>query len=308
MNKNAKTKAIQKIIPWFKKNLQNCNLCPRNCKVNRLKQEKGFCKTLALSQVASFNLHFGEEDILVGQKGSGTIFFAHCNLGCVFCQNHEISQTNSEFQTMHHNQLAYIMLKLQKKGAHNINLVTPSHVVYAILKALEIALQQGLSIPIVYNTSSFDGIKTLKKLKNIVDIYLADIKFFSRDKSQKYCNAKNYSKIAKQNILEMYEQVGGIKLKNNIANKGLIIRHLVLPNNLSETEKWLFFLHKHKLHNIYLNIMSQYYPHYLADKYPELNQSVSYETIAKYINLAKKMGFKYIDNSIPKIFKFIKIT
>lgn len=301
----SKLQLIRQVLPYFKENLKKCSLCPRKCKVNRLQGELGFCQIGLLPQVASYDLHFGEESPLVGKGGSGTIFFAHCNLGCVFCQNHSISNNQSSFPELYPNQLAYIMLTLQEKGAENINLVTPSHVLYPILKATEIALESGLNLPLVYNTSSYDSLESLLKLKGIIDIYLADIKFFSSHFSQKYCQAKNYPQVAKENILEMYNQVGGFKEKQGIAYKGLMLRHLILPNNLGETEKWLNFLAENKMYDVYLNLMDQYYPCHLAYQYKELNKTISYEEFEKYYNLAQKMGFKYIDKGSKRLFKLL---
>jgi len=301
----AKLIKVQEVLPWFKEQLKSCTLCPRNCKVNREKSQLGKCKTGLLAQIAGYDLHFGEESPLVGKGGSGTIFFAQCNLGCVFCQNYTLSHSEKTFPELYPNQIAHIMLELQKQGAENINLVTPSHVLYPIVSSLEIALNKGLQIPIVYNTSSYDSLDSLKKLKGIVDIYLADIKFFSSSSAHKYCQARDYPQRAKENLLEMYAQVGGIKFKDNIAYQGLMLRHLLMPNNLGEVEKWLQFMAENKMYDVYLNIMDQYRPCYLASSYEELNQTITYQEWEKYYTLAKKMGFKYIDEGNQKIFKLL---
>lgn len=300
-----KLQLIKKVLPYFKEKLKSCTLCPRKCKVNRLQGELGFCQTGLLPQVASYDLHFGEESPLVGKGGSGTIFFAHCNLGCVFCQNYSISNNQASFPEIYPNQLAYIMITLQKKGAENINLVTPSHVLYPILKATEIALESGLNLPLVYNTSSYDSLDSLLQLKGIIDIYLADIKFFSSKFSQKYCGAKDYPQIVKENLLEMYNQVGGFKEKQGVAYQGLMLRHLIMPDNLGEAEKWLQFLAENKMYDVYLNLMDQYHPCHLAYQYKELNKTISYEEWKKYYNLAKKMGFKYIDKGNKRLFRLL---
>jgi len=301
-----KANRIKEILPWLEQAITNCKLCPRACKVNRAKGELGFCRTGVQAQVASFDLHFGEEKILVGEGGSGTIFFAHCNLGCVFCQNYEISANDVEFPEATADQLAMIMLDLQNRGAENINLVTPSHVVLAICQALELALTQGLSLPVVYNTSSYDSPQVIAKLEGIVDIYLADLKFFFPEYAQKYAQAKDYPQIVKDNILRMYAQVGGIKLgSRKVAQKGLMIRHLILPGNLGQTQEWLEFLHANKLHDVYLNLMDQYHPAYKAFSYPELQANVDYNTLEFYLNMAKKMGFKYIDQPKSRLFRLL---
>jgi len=301
-----KAKRIRDVLPWLEQAITKCELCPRACKVNRKNGELGFCKTGVQAQVASFDLHFGEERILVGQGGSGTIFFAHCNLGCVFCQNYEISNNDLNFPEVSAKQLALIMLELQTKGAENINLVTPSHVALAILQALDLALAQGLNLPVVYNTSSYDSPYLISKLEGIVDIYLADLKFFSSQYAQKYTQAPDYPQLAQTNVLRMYEQVGGIKLNaREVAQKGLIIRHLILPNDLGQTQEWLEFLHANKLYDVYLNLMDQYHPAHKAHLYPELQAGIDYKTLDHYVQMAKKMGFKYIDQPKQRLFRLL---
>jgi len=276
--------------------LKSCTLCPRNCKVERLGGERGFCKTGRYAYVASYNLHFGEESPLVGTNGSGTIFFAGCNLGCVFCQNYEISHSVEGSYEVSEQDLAQIMITLQQKGAHNINLVSPSHVVPQIIKAIKIAKDLGLKIPIVYNTGSYDKIEIINLLDGIVDIYMPDTKFFDSQASSKYLKAKDYPEIAKNAIKTMHKQVGDLILdKNNVAIKGLIVRHLLMPNNLAGTEKWLEFIAKEISKNTYLNIMDQYRPCGEAHKFPELCSTISYTEYKHALDMAQKLGLTNLD-------------
>jgi len=283
-----KIKEIESII-------ENCTLCPRNCKVNRLKGEKGFCSLSNLPKISGYGPHFGEENILVGTHGSGTIFFTSCNLTCVYCQNYEISQLNIGNE-ISFKSLANIMIELQNFGCHNINLVTPTPQVYSILKALEIAIEKGLKIPIVYNTSSYDSTKTLKLLNKVVDIYLPDIKYGNNENALKYSNAKNYFDIARNAIREMYNQVGDLIIKKELAEKGLLVRHLVLPNNLAKSEEVFKFLAELSK-NTFINIMDQYYPCYKAYEYPELSRKITKDEYENVIKLARKYGLKRINTA-----------
>ncbi len=283
-----------------------CCLCPRNCGVNRLEGELGFCRLGRLAQIAAFNLHFGEEEPLVGERGSGTVFFGHCNLGCAFCQNFDISDNQSRHQEVHPNQLAHVFLQLQKQGAHNINLVTPSHVVLQVLEALEQAAEEGLNLPLVYNTSSYDEVHTLKLLEGIVDIYLADSKFFYAEHAQKYARAPDYPQKAKDAILEMHRQVGGLQVDHRgIAQRGLMIRHLVMPDNLAGSEEWLQFFADHLSPNVFLNIMDQYRPSGRAREFPELMGRVSGERVTELKQKARDLGMNNLDERSSGIFRLI---
>lgn len=260
--------------------LENCRMCPQNCGVNRLKGEHGFCQTGRLAQVASFNLHFGEEEPLVGRGGSGTIFFGRCNLRCVFCQNADISQPDpNEAQALtevHPNQLAWIMLELQRKGAHNINFVTPSHVVPQILEALALAVDDGLKLPLVYNSGGYDSLETLRLLDGIVDIYMPDTKLMIAEHGKKYCAARDYPERAMEALKEMHRQVGDLLInEEGIAEGGLLVRHLVMPGGLADTEEWMRFLYDEISPDTYVNLMDQYRPCHNAREYPELNQALS---------------------------------
>jgi len=222
--------------------LEECKVCPHECGVNRLKGELGICKTGRYALISSFFPHLGEEFPIRGFTGSGTIFFSYCNMKCVYCQNYTISQLG-EGEEKSPEELADIMLHLQEEGCHNINLVTPSHVVPQILEALLIAVEKGLRIPIVYNTSSYDSLETLKLLEGIVDIYLADFKYWEEKDSETYSKVKDYPIVAREAIKEMYRQVGDLKTdERGIAYRGLLIRHLILPEMDESTEKILDFL------------------------------------------------------------------
>ncbi|RQD63054.1 MAG: radical SAM protein [Desulfonatronovibrio sp. MSAO_Bac4] len=274
----------------------SCTLCPRKCAVNRLEDEKGFCNTGRNAQVASYTLHFGEERPLVGQGGSGTVFFAHCNLGCAFCQNYDISCSSWDFDQYAPHELAEIFLELQNKGAENINLVTPSHVILPILQAILIAAQKGLRIPLVYNTSSYDELNSLKLFQGIVDIYLADTKFFHSQYAGKYAQASDYPEKAKQAILEMHRQVGSLTLDDKgRAYKGLMIRHLVMPRGLAGSEMWLEYIAQNLPADTYINIMNQYHPAGKASKFPELMKKVPGSVVEELKQKARFLGLNRLD-------------
>ena len=274
--------------------LKSCTICPRNCKINRLKEEKGFCRLGSKAIVSSWHPHFGEEACLVGVGGSGTIFFAHCNLACVYCQNFDISQIGIGSE-MSKEELACAMLDLQNQGCHNINFVTPTPVVPQILEALPYALKNGLKIPLVYNTNAYDSVKTLKLLDGIVDIYMPDAKYADTEIAKKYSLVPDYPKIMKRAIKEMHRQVGDLEIdKGGVARRGLLVRHLVLPEKLSGTEKIMRFICNEISENTYVNIMAQYRPEYKADKFPPLTRSVTNKEFQKAIEIAKRVGLKRI--------------
>jgi putative pyruvate formate lyase activating enzyme len=254
--------------------LESCEVCPHRCGVNRLKGELGFCKTGKNAIVDSYFPHRGEEKPIRGYRGSGTVFFSYCNMRCVYCQNYQISQLR-EGREVSPEELAEIFLELQAMGCHNLNLVTPSHVVPQILSALYIAVKKGFRLPIVYNTSSFDSLESLRLLEGIVDIYLADLKYADREIARRYSKVKNYPEVAMTAIREMHRQVGDLILdERGIAVRGLLVRHLVLPNGLAGTEKVAEFLGSLSK-NTAVNVMDQYYPSYMAWKYPELNRRIT---------------------------------
>ncbi len=240
--------------------LESCKVCPRDCNVNRLEDKTAVCKTGRLAQVASHFAHFGEEDCLRGRNGSGTIFFNMCNLRCVFCQNYDISQANRGPEVTPR-QLAALMLELQHKGCHNINFVTPEHVVPQIIEAIPHAIKGGLNLPIVYNTSAYDSLESLRLMEGIVDIYMPDFKFWDDALSLQYVKAKDYSKSAQAAIKEMHRQVGDLVLnEKGLAEHGLMIRHLIMPGGIAGTREIMRFIATEISTNTYVNIMAQYYP------------------------------------------------
>jgi len=274
--------------------LSSCRLCPRKCRVNRLKGEKGFCKTGRNAVVSSYGPHFGEEKVLAGRFGSGTIFFTHCNMACVFCQNYDISQLGKDKETTAL-ELANMMLELQRMGCHNINLVSPTHCVAQILEALLIAFEEGLKIPIVYNTGGYDSVDTLKLLDGIVDIYMPDIKYGDDETGNRYSQVPDYFTVAKEAVKEMHRQVGDLKRDDKgLAAKGLLVRHLVLPNDLAGTEKVMEFLAREISTETFVNIKDQYCPLYMARQYSELSRSVNRAEFQRAVEIARKHGIHRI--------------
>ncbi len=287
---------LKNIIQKIENIYNNCTLCPHQCKVNRYKEKTGFCKTAYLPFISSYNAHFGEEPPLVGYRGSGTIFFSNCNMRCIFCQNCEISQLGYGKQ-VDFEDLASIMIILQNKGCHNINFVSPSHQILAILKALEIAIEHGLKIPLVYNSSGYDSKDTLILLKDIFDIYMPDFKYFNDEIAEKLSGIKNYKTTIQEAIIEMYKQVGNLKMDGEgIAYKGLIIRHLILPDNLSQTKKIINFIAKISL-NSYFNLMDQYRPEHRAFEVSSLRRRITPNEYKQAVEYAQKIGLKRLAKS-----------
>jgi len=267
-----------------------CKLCPRECGAKRKEGEKGFCKTGIKPFLSSFHPHFGEESCLVGKGGSGTIFFTFCNLSCVFCQNFEISQLG-EGKEIEIEDLAKIMIYLQNIGCENINLVSPTHQLPQILSAIYLAQKKGLSLPIVWNSNAYEKIEVLKFLEGVVDIYLPDFKYGENKFAEKFSSAPRYFEIAKSAIKEMWRQVGELKLENEIAKRGLLVRHLVLPENLSFSEK-VFSALAQISKKITLNVMDQYYPCWQALNFPSLSRKITSKEYQKALNLAQKYGLQ----------------
>lgn len=268
-----------------------CNLCPRLCNVDRENKEIGYCMVPNDIVIARYSLHKWEEPIISGTTGSGTIFFSYCNMKCCFCQNYEISEYHKG-RLVSIEDFSNICLELQEKGANNINLVTPTMYVPSITKGLKLSFKKGLNIPIVYNTSSYENISTIKMLKGIVDIYLPDLKYKSSYLSQKYSNTKDYFKYATLAIDEMYKQVGKFKIDNNgIMKKGVIVRHLLLPNHLEDSKKIIKYLYETYQDNIIISIMRQYTP-IRKSKYKELNRKVTDEEYDELINYAYDLGIR----------------
>ncbi len=267
-----------------------CTLCPRNCQANRT-TTLGYCKSSTTIQIGNYSLHQWEEPPISGNHGSGTIFFTHCSLNCIYCQNYELTKNHKGY-TVSITKLADIMLTLQKKGAHNINLVTPTHYVPNIINTLTIAKDKGLTIPIIYNTSSYENIDTLKLLNNKIDIYLPDLKYYSSNLAQKYSNAPNYFNIATKAIAEMYNQVGSPQFNDEgIITKGLIVRHLVLPDHIEDSKKILKYLYDAYKDNIYISIMNQYTP-VRTTPYPNLNRPLTKKEYNEVIDYAYELGIR----------------
>ena len=270
--------------------LNDCTLCPHNCHVNRNANELGFCKSSNKLCVARASLHYWEEPLISGSVGSGTIFFSNCNLKCLFCQNYEIS-TNGSGKEITIKRFSEICLELQKKGALNINLVTPTHYVPLIVEGLKLAKKNGLIIPVIYNTSSYENVSTIKLLKGLIDIYLPDLKYYNNSYGEKYSNCKDYFKYATEAIAEMYKQVGKPIIKNGIMQRGMIVRHLLLPEMQEESKMIIKYLYDTYKDNIYISIMNQY-TNIKELKYQELNRKVTEEEYDEVVNYAYYLGIR----------------
>lgn len=268
-----------------------CNLCPRNCNVNRQIGEIGYCMAPNELIIAKYYLHKWEEPIITGKNGSGTIFFSYCNLKCCFCQNYEISELHKG-KKVTIEEFSNICLNLQEKGATNINLVTPTHFVHLIKEGLILAKQKGLTIPIVYNTSAYENIETIKSLNGIIDIYLPDLKYYDDSLALKYSKCPNYFKYASLAIEEMVKQVGDVKIdESGIMKKGVIVRHLILPNNIEDSKKIINYIYTKYQEKVILSIMNQYTP-VRSLKYQELNKKVTENEYDEVINYAYDLGIR----------------
>ncbi|RLA91915.1 MAG: radical SAM protein [Deltaproteobacteria bacterium] len=269
--------------------LESCTLCPRECGVNRLRGERGYCGAEKTLFVSSAHPHFGEEEVLVGKYGSGTIFLTFCSLLCVYCQNYDISHLGhgSPWST---EELAAQMIALQKMGCHNINFVTPTHYTPQIVEGIKIAAENGLRIPIVYNCGGYEKVETLRFLDGIVDIYMPDMKYSGSEEGKRYSDAPDYFDICKLAVKEMHAQVGDLVVEKGIAQKGLLIRHLVLPNGLAGSEEILRFIVEEISPNTYVNIMSQYRPMYKAYEYSELSRSITMKEYNEVVEFARNIG------------------
>jgi putative pyruvate formate lyase activating enzyme len=269
--------------------LKECKFCARECGVNRLQDEKGFCRSGMRAMVSSVGPHFGEEPPLVGRSGSGTIFLTNCNLGCVFCQNHDISQLGRG-REIESDELCRAMLALQNMGCHNVNFVTPTHYIPQILAALLLAVENGLRVPLVHNCGGYESIDALELLDGVFDIYMPDIKYGDNSTGEKYSGAPGYFDAATAAVSEMHRQVGDLKIgSEGIAESGLLIRHLILPDNLAGTEKVLHYI-AGLSENSYVNIMDQYRPEHKASEYPELNRRIRSEEFMNAISVAEELG------------------
>jgi putative pyruvate formate lyase activating enzyme len=280
---------VQQLCQW----MNPCILCPRKCKVFRSRGEIGFCGVGENALVSSIGPHFGEESVLVGVGGSGTIFFAGCNLGCIFCQNYDISHYR-EGRAVTTEQLATFMLELQERGCSNINLVTPTHSIGSISAAIESAIKDGLTLPIVYNTGGYDSVETLKLLEGLIDIYMPDMKYSDPKVSKELSNAEDYPKVNFQAVREMHRQVGDLYLEAGLAKKGLLVRHLVLPEGLAGSEAIIDFLAEEISASTSINVMGQYHPCYEGCHHSQLNRRPTLNEIESARNYAIKKGLKII--------------
>lgn len=278
--------------------LNSCTLCPRNCEVNRNEGERGFCRTGRNPVISSYAPHFGEEAPLVGRNGSGTIFFTNCNLGCIFCQNYTISRLG-EGTEVTFERLASIMLELQSMGCHNINLVTPTHQVPMILRSLKIAVKKGLEIPVVYNCGGYESLETLRLLDGVIDIYMPDFKYADPEMSERYSCAPDYPEAARRAIKEMHRQVGDLVINGTgIAERGLLVRHLVMPEGIAGTEEVVSFIAGEISPDTCINIMDQYHPCHKALDNHAINRRITPEEYSAALSAARRAGLQRIDGAL----------
>lgn len=274
----------------LKEFLKECRLCPRECGVNRLNGETGVCRAGSEPMISSAFPHFGEEPPLAGYHGSGTIFLTHCNLRCVFCQNYDISHLGNG-KRIASQEMAQAMVRLQEIGCHNINFVTPTHYAPQIVASLPEAIERGLRLPIVYNCSGYESIEVIRLLEGVVDIYMPDVKFMDKKHSKQFSNAPDYPEVIKKVLKEMHRQVGDLTISSRgVAEKGLLIRHLVMPNGVASSEAVLRFIAEEISVHSYVNIMDQYRPEYRAHDYPEINRRATYKEYTEAVQWAKGYG------------------
>ena len=274
------------------KELEQCTICPHRCKINRNKNQTGRCKAKDTVKIALYSTHNFEEPCISGEKGSGTVFFSNCNLNCIYCQNYEISQLGKG-KEITIEELADIFLKQQAKGVENINLVTPTSYVPQIIEAIKIARKNGLKLPIVYNTNSYENIETLKMLEGYVDIYLPDLKYADNQIAKKYSNIENYFEIATQAIKEMIRQVGRTQIdENEMMKKGVLIRHLVLPNNIENSKKVLKWIKENLPKDTFISVMAQYFPTYKAKESEDLNRKLTSKEWQEIEDYIEKLEFE----------------
>jgi len=279
---------LQQRVRVLKEILKECRLCPRECGVNRVKGEVGVCQAGLELKVSSAFPHFGEEPPLVGYHGSGTIFLAHCNLRCIFCQNYDISHLGNG-EPMTSSDMARVMVRLQEMGCHNINFVTPTHYTPQIVASLPEAIEMGLRLPIVYNCSGYESIEVIRLLEGVVDIYMPDAKYLDSNPSRKFSNAPDYPEIIKEVLKEMHRQVGDLTVNSEgFAERGLLIRHLVMPNGMASSETVLRFIAEEISVQSYVNIMDQYRPEYRACECPEINRRITQKEYLEATQWAKR--------------------
>jgi len=297
-----KSGELEKRVELLEGFLESCTVCPRECGINRLNNEREFCNSGYLPIVSSYSPHFGEEPVLVGSNGSGTIFMGNCNLRCVFCQNHDISQNpeTEKHKEVPIENIADIMLILQSIGCHNINFVSPSHFVPQIIHALIMAIPKGFRLPIVYNTNSYDNLKTLQLLDGIVDIYLPDIKYSDDRMAVRYSKAPNYTEHSRKALKEMWRQVGSLHVDSRrIAYRGMLIRHLVMPNNIAGSYESLKFLAEELSPDVTVSVMAQYHPMHKAFKYKEINRPITvkeYREVLGYLEEFNMRAENYVQS------------
>ena len=276
----------------YLKELEKCEICPHKCKVNRIKGQIGRCKATDKIKIALYSIHKYEEPCISGEKGSGTIFFSNCNLNCIYCQNYEISQLGKG-KEISIERLAEIMLELQEKDVENINLVTPTSFTVQIIEAIKIAKSNGLHIPIIYNTNGYESIETIKKLEGYIDVYLPDLKYYYNKIGKRYSKIDNYFEITTKAILEMYNQVGKTLLdERGIIKKGLMIRHLVLPNNIENSKKILKWIKENINDDVYINVMAQYFPTYKAKEDEKLNRKLTQKEFKEIEDFVYELDIK----------------
>ena len=280
--------------------LSSCDICAWECGIDRRAGEFGICKSGELARVSSYGPHMGEEDPLRGRRGSGTIFFSRCNLRCQYCQNHDISQNDSG-ELVEPELLATMMLELQSHGCHNINIVSPSHVVPQILAGLYIAAEAGLRLPLVYNTGGYDSLATLQLLDGVIDIYMPDMKYSDAKIARHYSKIPHYPQVNRTALREMQRQVGDLQIDaQGVAKRGLLVRHLVLPDELAGTKEMVRFLAQEISPNTYLNLMDQYRPAHNARKFPELMRSITSQEYRSALLMAHDAGLRRLDNRKPR--------
>jgi len=293
---------LEKRVAEAYNHLSVCDVCALECPVDRRAGGLGACKTGERAKVSSYGPHMGEEDPLRGWRGSGTIFFTRCNLRCQYCQNHDISQADSGYE-VEPEEIALMMLELQDHGCHNINLVSPSHVVPQIMAAVMIAARAGLDIPLVYNTGGYDSLAMLHLLDGIIDIYMPDMKYADPKIGHRYSKIPDYPRVNQAAVKEMHRQTGDLQLdERGIATRGLLVRHLVLPNNLAGTQHIVRFLAEEISTNTYLNLMDQYRPEFRAHHYPELSRRITSEEYFQAVQWAREAGLRRLDRREPAFY------
>jgi len=285
--------------------LRDCVLCPRLCRVNRLEGRGGVCRTGALAVVSAYHPHFGEESCLVGSGGSGTIFFTSCSLRCLFCQNWEISHLRLG-EEIGPERLGRMMVELQTMGCHNVNLVTPTHMVPQILEALPYAVERGLTVPLLYNTGGYDRVETLRLLDGVVDLYMPDIKYADPRMAARYSGAADYPETVRRAVREMHRQVGDLRIENGLATRGLLVRHLVMPGDAAGTQEVMRFLAREISQDTYVNLMDQYHPCGRAFRHPRIARPITEVEFREALEAAREEGIHRLDPNVGSRFGFQK--